>query len=374
MEWTWPAMAAALIWFGILLLPFRPWGNREVLEGRAQSSEEYLGDITALIPARNEERFITRVLAGLESQGKDISIVRIDDQSTDGTARPARRCLGGNLRIVEGKPLPPGWTGKLWALEQGMNHVHTPRILLLDADIELGPGVLPALRAKMAEEGIQFISLMAALRMVTFWERLFMPAFVYFFKLLYPFHLSNSTSSRVAAAAGGCILLETRLLREMDGFKGLRGELIDDCALARRVKSRGYKTWIGLTHSVKSIRPYAHLSRVWNMVARSAFAQLGYSSAGLLFWTAVMTTAFWLPVAGLFFPAFPAKVISAFSLGAMMLSYLPTLRFYRVPKIFMLAMPLTGTLYLAMSWTSAVRFWQKKGSEWKGRYYKDREI
>ena len=196
-----------------------------------------------------------------------------------------------------------------------------------------------------------------------------MPAFIYFFKLLYPFRLSNSSFSRVAAAAGGCILLESHLLDAIGRFQTLRGELIDDCALAKRIKSQGYRTWIGITHSARSLRSYNHLGVIWNMVARSAFNQLHYSFLLLLLCTVIMITAFWLPVLGLFFPTIIAKAISIASLGAMMLSYLPLLKFYGVPKVFAAAMPLIGTFYLAMTWTSAIRFWLKDGAEWKGRFY-----
>jgi hopene-associated glycosyltransferase HpnB len=369
MDWTYLTLAGAAIWFGILLLPWRPWDTREVLEAGALPGEENLSDITALIPARNEEEFVAVSLAGLAAQGKPLSIVLVNDQSTDDTVQTALRTAKENLRIIKGESLPAGCSGKLWALEQGLPHVQTPLTLLIDADIELRAGILAALRNKMTENGLQFISLMAALRMVSFWERLFMPAFIYFFKLLYPFHLSNSSYPRVAAAAGGCILLETRLLQEVGGFQALRGELIDDCALAKRVKSLGHKTWIGLTHSVLSHRPYNDLAAIWNMVARTAFAQLRYSTLFLLLCTVLMMTAFWLPIAGLFFPNPMAKVISAASLGAMMLSYLPTLKFYGVSRVFGLALPLIGSFYLAMTWTSAIRFWLREGSEWKGRSY-----
>ncbi|MBP8985105.1 MAG: glycosyltransferase [Syntrophobacterales bacterium] len=370
MEWTYLALISAALWFGILILPWRPWGTGEVLDANIPSSDEDLSDITVIIPARNEAGLIAATLSALDAQGKRLQIILVDDQSTDGTPQIARLTMGQNLRIVSGKPLPAGWTGKLWAIEQGFGYVQTPMTLLLDADIELKPGILVALRKKMAEEGLQFISLMAALRMENFWERLLMPAFIYFFKLLYPFSLSNSSSSGVAAAAGGCILLETRLLDAIGGFQSLQGELIDDCALAKRVKAHGFRTWIGITHSARSLRPYNHLGEIWNMVARSAFTQLRHSFSLLLLCTALMITAFWLPVAGLFFPSTTARAIAVASLGAMVLSYLPTLMFYGVPKIFATAMPVIGTSYLAMTWTSAIRFWRKEGAEWKGRFYR----
>ncbi|PIP07490.1 MAG: glycosyl transferase [Syntrophobacteraceae bacterium CG23_combo_of_CG06-09_8_20_14_all_50_8] len=369
MDWTYLTLTGAVVWFGILILPWRPWGAGEVLDADTSSTDEDFSDITVIIPARNEAGLIASTLSALEIQGKRLAIVMVDDQSTDGTSQIARQTTRQYLRIIRGKPLPAGWTGKLWALEQGVGHVQTPLTLLLDADIELRPGILSALRKKMIENGLQFISLMVALRMKNFWECLLMPAFIYFFKLLYPFRLSNSNFSRVAAAAGGCILLETCLLDAVGGFQALRGELIDDCALAKRVKLQGYRTWIGITHSARSLRPYNHLGEIWNMVARSAFAQLHYSFLLLLLCTAIMITAFWLPVMGLFFPVTMAKAISVASLGAMMLSYLPTLKFYGVPKIFAAAMPLIGTFYLAMTWTSAIRFWLKEGAEWKGRFY-----
>jgi hypothetical protein len=196
-----------------------------------------------------------------------------------------------------------------------------------------------------------------------------MPAFVYFFKMLYPFHLSNSEVTGVAAAAGGCILLETRLIKEIGGFKAICNELIDDCALAKRVKSLGYRTWIGLTHSVHSLRSYEDLAGIWNMVARTAFCQLLYSPFRLAGTTVIMVMVFWLPVAGLFFPAPGAKIISACALAALIRSYLPTLKFYGQSRGWAVALPLIATLYLTMTWSSAMRFWVGTGSSWKGRFY-----
>jgi len=366
---TLSAITGAAIWLTILLLPWRPWSTNEVLDVSSPLPEVDLGDITVLIPARNEAETIKATLPALTAQGRGLNIILIDDQSSDGTGQVARKAVDENLLIIKGKSLPSGWTGKLWALEQGRSHIRTPFTLLLDADIEPLPGIIGELKRAMQERDVQLISLMAELRMDTFWEKLLMPAFIYFFKLLYPFRLSNTGTSRVAAAAGGCILLETRLLHEIGGFDSLRGELIDDCALARRIKTLGYKTWIGLTHSVRSIRPYEKLRTIWEMVARTAFTQLHYSGLVLALCTAIMVLSFVVPGLGLFLPSGMAKFFSALGLAIMILCYLPTLKFYGLPGRWALALPLIGILYLAMTWTSAMRYWLGGGSHWKGRAY-----
>ncbi|MBT8407200.1 MAG: glycosyltransferase [Deltaproteobacteria bacterium] len=363
------AISGAAIWLTILLLPWRPWSTSEVLDVSSPLPEVDLGDITVLIPARNEAETIKATLPALTAQGRGLNIILIDDQSSDGTGQVARKAVDENLLIIKGKSLPAGWTGKLWALEQGRSHIRTPFTLLLDADIEPLPGIIAELKRAMQERDVQLISLMAELRMKTFWEKLLMPAFIFFFKLLYPFRLSNTGTSRVAAAAGGCILLETRLLHEIGGFDSLRGELIDDCALARRIKTLGYKTWIGLTHSVRSIRPYEKLRTIWEMVARTAFTQLHYSGLVLALCTAIMVLSFVMPGLGLFLPSGMAKFFSALGLAIMILCYLPTLKFYGLPGRWALALPLIGILYLAMTWTSAMRYWLGRGSHWKGRAY-----
>jgi hypothetical protein len=177
----------------------------------------------------------------------------------------------------------------------------------------------------------------------------------------------------VAAAAWGCILLKTESLTASGGFSAVRHELIDDCALARQVKSSGGRTWIGLSHSVQSLRAYEDLRGIWDMVARTAFHQLRYSTLLLFLCTVMMIIVFWLPIAGVFIPSALSKIISSGALAAMVLSYLPTLRFYRLSFGWALLLPVIATLYLAMTWTSAIRFWQGKGLEWKGRSYGSRK-
>ena len=294
MYWNYLAAIGAIVWLAILLLPWRPWSTRESMDSPAHPPEADLSDVTVLIPARNESEVIAATLSSLKAQGHGLRIVMVDDRSTDETVTVAQACGVQNLRIVAGEPLPADWSGKLWALEQGVRHVNTPLVLLIDADIELQPGIVQGLRRKLRENHLHFVSLMAQLRMTRFWERLLMPAFVYFFKMLFPFRLSNSALTGVAAAAGGCILLETRLIEEIGGFRTICNELIDDCALAKRVKSLGYRTWIGLTHSVRSLRSYENLAGIWNMVARTAFCQLRYSAILLAATTVMMLAVFWL--------------------------------------------------------------------------------
>jgi glycosyltransferase involved in cell wall biosynthesis len=231
------------MWLGVLMAPWRPWATDESLDAEGGGEDVDLRDVTVLCPARDEAAQIGATLAGLGRQGQGLRIILIDDQSTDGTAAVARACRIEGLQIVHGTPLPPGWSGKLWALHQGLAYVRTDRVLLLDADVELFPGILPALRAKLLEDGRHLVSLLVSLRMDNLWERFLMPAFVYFFKLLYPFRLSNSSATPfVACAAGGCILLEARVLREIGGFAAIRDALIDDCALAGCVKKHGFRT------------------------------------------------------------------------------------------------------------------------------------
>ena len=370
MSWVYLALPGALVWLTILFLPWRPWRVREVLEATPLSPSVELSDVTVLIPARNEAETIATVLRALDNQGRGLKTVLVDDQSSDATIEIARAAATHELLVIEGQALPPGWTGKLWALQQGRAYLERPLTLLLDGDIELAPGAIATLRRKMQQDRLRFVSLMAALRMCSFWEKLLLPAFIFFFRLLYPFSLANNPAQRrVAAAAGGCILLETQLIDEIGGFGSLRGALIDDCALARRVKSLGAGTWVGLTHSVRSVRRYDRLEAIWNMVARSAFTQLRYSTMALLGCTALFVAAFWLPIAGLFFGDPSARVLAAVALFAMSTCYVPTLRFYHLGSGWVLALPFIGTLYLAMTWSSAWRYWHGQRSRWKGRVY-----
>lgn len=372
-EFLWTALAglSALIWLIILILPSGPWRNREVLEANKSLIENDLSDLTVLIPARNEEAVIEQTLQSVLKQGKGLHILLVDDDSEDHTAHIAQMAGGDSLRVLSGDPLPAGWSGKLWALQQGWQEVGTRYLLLLDADIELVEGIVPALLKKLTEQERQFVSLMAMPSMEGTWEKLFMPAFVYFFKLLYPFHLANSASSKMAAAAGGCILMKTEVLKTIGGFEPIKDALIDDCTLARRVKEAGYSTWIGLTRSIRSIRPYGGLAEIWNMVARTAFTQLHYSGVLLVLCTAIMGLAFWVPALFPFFGIGLAQYLSILALTGMVLTYLPILSYYGRSPAWAFLLPVTASIFLGMTWSSASRYWKGERSRWKDRIYRN---
>lgn len=313
---------------------------------------------------------IAGTLAALKRQGQGLSVILVDDDSTDETVEIARCSDLDNLTIVESTTLPAGWTGKLWAQEQGLQQVKTPLLLLLDADIALKPGMLKALKLKQRRDGLQFVSLMAVLRFQSFWEKMLMPAFIYFFKMIYPFALANNPRAKMAAAAGGCILVETEVVREIGGMAAIKDAVIDDCTLAQTVKSAGYKIWVGLTHGVISQRPYVGLNEIWQMVARTAYTQLRYSVILLLLCTLIMVVMYWWPLVGAVTAETSVlRLVNVMSLMVMMSLYLPTLVFYRLNPLWALTMPVVAALYLMMTWNSAIRYWRGERSRWKGRSY-----
>jgi len=364
---------AYLIWFVVLILPWQPWLHTETLEPNEVTSDGDLSDLTVLIPARNEADVIADTLRALAGQGKGLRIVLVDDGSDDGTAEIAQSVAGVDVQVVAGQALPSDWSGKLWALEQGSREVKTAWTLLLDADIQLKPGMVAALLEKARQDRRSLVSVMARLRMESCWEKLLMPAFIYFFKLLYPFRLANSDSPYIAAAAGGCILLETRVIGQIGGFTAIKDALIDDCTLARRVKQGGNRIWVGQSHSVVSIRQYEQLEPIWEMVARSAFTQLHYSGWLLALCTGLILTLFVGPIAAILWGDANALAASAVAVVCMAASYWPTLRYYQLRGAWAWLLPIIAVLYLAMTWTSALRYWRGDRSRWKNRIYSVKE-
>lgn len=368
------ALAGVLCWWVILLAPWRAWSVQEQLEPSAEADskkKQSFSDVTVLIPARNEALFIGQTLSRLQAQGEDLRVVVIDDQSEDQTATLARK---SGVEIVHGITPPKNWSGKLWALDQGVRCVQTRYTLLLDADISLSPGILRALLNKAGQENLSLVSLMAELPVQRFSERLLVPAFIFFFKLLYPFKLANEPKSRMAAAAGGCILVETGVLKSINAFTSIHHALIDDCTLAAQVKQAGFRTWVGLSHAVQSHRGYDSLAAIWNTVARTAFTQLHYSVLLLLLCTLIMSSMFWCaPLSVIVYTDTVFMASSIFAWLAMFIVYTPVLRFYRRSPLWVIALPVTGTLYLMMTWTSAFRYWRGVRAHWKNRRYETTE-
>jgi len=371
----WLAAAALAAWLAVLLSPSQAWRTRERLEpsgGGAVSAD--LRRLTVLVPARNEAASIGATVAALAAQGLRLEVLVIDDESEDGTAEAALEAAGRpggdlELRIIAGRPLPEGWGGKLWALEQGLRCVERELCLLLDADIVLAPGMIGALLAKAEQDRRAMVSIMARLECETFWEKLLVPPFIFFFKLLYPFAKANSPGRRTAAAAGGCILIRTEVLREIGGFAAIRDALIDDCALAARVKAAGHSAWLGLSESVTSRRSYPDLASFGRMVTRTAFTQLGYSTPLLGLVCCALLVVFVMPWLGVVAGGTAGRIGGAVAILAMAAAYSPTVRFYRLPLVRVFTLPIAALYFLSMTIGSALNYWRGVRAQWKGRTY-----
>jgi hopene-associated glycosyltransferase HpnB len=340
--------------------------------------------VVAVLPARNEADGVGRAVASLLGQDYPgrFDLVLVDDGSTDGTAGIARAAAerigaGDRLTILEGASLPAGWAGKLWAVEQGVRHAArhfaAPYLLLTDADIEHDRNNLKRLVGKAESERLDLVSLMVRLHCTSRWERLLIPAFVFFFQMLYPFPSVNRPQSPTAAAAGGCMLVRRTSLDHAGSIPAIRNAIIDDCALARMVKSQGGAIWLGLTESVISLRSYETLDQIWRMVARSAYTQLSYSPLKLIGAVLAMILVYLVPPAVALLGAvtghWPASIAALTAWAIMAWLYRPTLGLYRTSPWPALLLPLAGALYLAMTVDSARRFWLGQGSAWKGRFY-----
>lgn len=361
------AAIALGLWVALLLTPWQAWRCREHLEaacGEAAGSED---ELTVLIPARNEAGVIAETLRAVAANAPEARVILIDDESGDGTAAAAKSAGVKHLRVLEGTPPPPGWAGKLWALEQGLREAHTARILLLDADIALAPGLVAALERK-AEAGYALVSVLARPCFEGFWARWLLPAFVYFFKLIYPFALANRAGSRIAAAAGGVVLVEREALLKAGAFGAWSEAIIDDCTLAARVKATGARCWLGLTRDALSLRRQG-LGAIIAMVARSAYVQLRESPLLLLGATALMGLAYVLPLAGLALGHGAIRWLGLAAWALLAASYTPTLLYYRHNPLQAIFLPAIALAYLLMSWHSALRAWTGTRSVWKGRRY-----
>jgi hopene-associated glycosyltransferase HpnB len=375
---------AALAWSFLLALHGGFWRTSHRLPPATALSGP-LPSVTAVIPARNEASVLPTCLPSLLSQDYPgrFSVIVVDDDSTDGTGKIAAElaaAAAADLTVVTARSTPAGWAGKVWAMSEGVRAAGgVDYLLFTDADIAYAPGTLTRLVGAAASGRYDLLSQMALLRASTSAEKLLIPAFVYFFAQLYPFGRVSQPRSRTAAAAGGCMLVRPPLLAEAGGLEQMRSARIDDVALGRLLKRAGGRCWLGLTRDVLSMRSYERLADIWDMVARSAYTQLGYSLPAMAGTVLALAWLYLLApmaaVAGLALLATdastgPAAWLSGAGLAGwlmMSLTYAPTLRFYRLSPLRAASLPLVAGLYAAMTADSARRYLAGRGGAWKGR-------
>ncbi|WP_017774107.1 glycosyltransferase [Paraburkholderia kururiensis] len=337
--------------------------------------------VVAVVPARNEADVIAKAVTSLLTQdyAGAFHVIVVDDHSTDGTADAARAAAlqlqcPDRLTVIGAKPLPAGWSGKVWAQSQGIEAVRTlglpaDYLLLTDADIGHPPEALTQLVMRATVEKRDLVSLMVRLRCDTLQEKALIPAFVFFFAKLYPFAWVNNPRNKTAAAAGGCMLVRREALEEAGGIESIRGELIDDCSLAARIKHRGegrHAIRLDVAARSVSLRPYESWREIWNMIARTAFTQLRYSPWLLAGTMAGMTIIYLVPpvvALALGAAAWPAWLAWA----AMCCAYAPMLLYYRRSMLWAPVLPLIALFYVGATFASAWRYWRGKGGQWKAR-------
>lgn len=374
------SLLSLTIWIYLIGCRGQFWRTDQQLPPVPVSPDFTFPPVCVVIPARNEAEMLPHTLRSLLTQDYPgtLTIFLVDDHSTDGTADVARATAADvgktdQLHILSANPLPAGWTGKLWALEQGLQKamlLQPDYILLTDADIEHDRTNLQQLVAKAVTDDRELVSLMVRLRCESGWEKLLIPAFVFFFAKLYPFRWANNPDRNLAAAAGGCSLIRRTALLRIGGMEAIRQALIDDCSLAAEIKLSGSRRiWLGLSETTRSLRPYETLDTIWDMVARTAYTQLNYSPFLLVGTLFSMTIVYLIPILGLFSFNGITVLISLLTYLLMSASYWPIVRFYQCSAAYALALPAIALLYNLMTLDSARKHWQGQGGNWKGRVY-----
>jgi hopene-associated glycosyltransferase HpnB len=372
------------IWIYLIIFRGQFWlCNQYLKENKLENSPR----VSVILPARNEAEVLPITLNSLFNQDYqgEFTIILIDDQSTDGTEKIAQEIAkkyqkSAKLNILKGQDLPEGWTGKLWAMKQGIEYAQQnfkpDYFLLTDADIKHSENNLSQLVAKAERDNLDLVSLMVLLRSESFWEKLLIPAFVFFFQKLYPFPWVNNPYNKTAAAAGGCILIPPAAWQRIGGIEVLKEALIDDCTLASFVKKtlpENKSIWLGLTNKTYSVRPYEDFAAIFNMVARTAFTQLNYSLLLLLGSILGMSIAYLIAPLGLMGGIITSNlslvILSALTWLLMAIAYYPTLRLYKLSPLWGLNLPAIALLYSLMTVDSALRYGRGEGGKWKGRVY-----
>lgn len=366
---------AAVSWAYLLVFRGAFW---RIDEDQWTSEAAPAHSVVAVIPARDEADVIAGAVGSLLAQdyAGRFDIVVIDDHSTDGTAEVARQAAiaagaADRVTVVRAAPMPAGWTGKLWAMRQGTAiaaGMQPDYLLLTDADIIHAKDNLRGLIARAESGGYDLVSLMVRLHCRGLWERLLVPAFVFFFFKLYPPRWVADEARGMAAAAGGCMLLRGETLQRIGGIDSIRHEIIDDCALARRVKTVG-RVWLGIAHDTRSVRPYGSWRALWDMISRCAFAQLNYSTGVLVALMVGMAVTYLVPPVLVLLSGTPLAIaLGGVAWMAMAAAFLPILKLYRCPPLVALLLPAIAAFYMAATLGSAVQFWRGRGGAWKGRF------
>jgi hopene-associated glycosyltransferase HpnB len=340
--------------------------------------------IVVVVPARNEAETIQTAVTNLVRQDYlgEFSVVVVDDHSEDATATLARQAAdenraGDRVKVTSASALPEDWTGKLWALNEGVagDAAEPPTYYwFTDADVSHAPDTLRRLVERAEQKTLDLASLMVLLQAKSLPEQALIPAFLYFFLMLYPPKWIADEELSTAGAAGGCILIRRKALERIGGLAPIRGQVIDDCALAKAVKLSGGKVWMGLTRESTSLRAYRTFGEIRDLIARTAFTQLRYSRLILMGTLAGMFLTYVAPVTLLFAHDSTARVLGIVAFLLMTLSFLPTVRFYRLSILWVPLLPLTALFYAYATWLSAVRYWMGKGGQWKGRAQAPREV
>ena len=331
-------------------------------------------DVDIVVPARDEAPTIGPVIASLLAQdyGGRFRVILVDDNSSDGTGTLAGTATSegsaAKLEIITLQSKPSGWSGKLWALNQGVAASRAQLLLFTDADIVHDPRHLSSLVAKLGQSHLDMVSEMVRLNCVSLAERALVPAFVYFFQMLYPFRRVNDPASPAAAAAGGTVLIRREALRRIGGIEAIKHALIDDVTLAGAVKKSG-PIFLGHSALAASIRPYPGFADIWHMIARTAFTQLHYSAVLLALTLLGLILVWWVPAAAMLLGHGPQFAAGLLAFGLSAVSYLPTLARYRRNRLWALALPLIALFYMAATCGSALNYWRGRGAHWKKRAY-----
>jgi hopene-associated glycosyltransferase HpnB len=380
-----PTLIAAIplaIWLYLFLARGNFWNLQE--DTGVPKPLDRWSRVVAIVPARNEAELIARSVASLAKQDYpgEFSVVVVDDQSNDGTGALALRATqesdaAGRISIHSADDLPPGWAGKVWAMNEGVLAARDKEpdfFWFTDADIEHAPDTLRLLVVRAERDSLDLASLMVLLQTKTLPERLLIPPFLYFFLMLYPPRWIADSNARTAAAAGGCILLRRSALERIGGMAAIRNELIDDCALARAVKKSGGKIWMGLTRASVSLRGYGSFAEIRDLIARTAFTQLCYSFFLLLATLLALFVTYVLPWISFCAGDDPAWFLAGTALSLMAVTFGVTVRFYGLPWPWALTLPLAALFYAYATLLSAARYWLGRGAQWKGRTQAQKQV